>query len=76
MDCQHHGASGMSSCPIACCHESCHTLATAVIFVMPEPVAICLPSLVTTVPRSIAATEFAQSLEPLSPPPRTPAFSL
>ena len=71
MDCEHHGTSGMSNCPMACCQQSSHTLATPAIFVMPESVAICLPSLVTTAPSSFAATEFAQSLEPLSPPPRT-----
>jgi len=76
MGCTGHGASGMSNCPMACCQESSHTLAPAAIFVMPEPIAICLPSLVTTALTSFAATGFAQSLEPLSPPPRTPAFCL
>ena len=76
MSCEHHGASGMSSCPMSCCPEKGHTLAAPAIFVMPEATAICLPSPTTTAPNNFAAHEFAQFFEPLSPPPRMPLFSL
>jgi len=76
MDCEHHGASGMSSCPMACCPENSHPLAAPAIFVMPEAITICLPSPATTAPNNFAATEFAHFFEPLSPPPRMPLFSL
>ncbi len=75
-DCAHHGASGMSNCSMACCQESSHTLAAPAIFVMPEPTTIKQPSEATLAAGNFAATGFAQSFEPLSPPPRTPAFSL
>lgn len=76
MDCEHHGGSGMSDCSMACCHESGHILATPAIFVMPAPATVCQPSEARTAASSFAPTEFAQSFEPLSPPPRTLLFSL
>jgi len=76
MDCEHRGESGVSDCSMACCQESSQILAPPAIFVMPEPATIGLPSLATTAPSNFAATEFAQSFEPLSPPPRTPLLSL
>src|SRR5271157_2606442 len=76
MDCEHHGASGMSSCPMACCQESSHVLATPAVFVMPEPTTIGQPSEATPAAGNFAATGFARSFEPLSPPPRTALLSL
>ena len=76
MDCGHHGESGVANCSMACCHESSQILATPTIFVMPAPATMGQPSEARTAASSFAPTEFVQSSEPLSPPPRTPLFSL
>jgi hypothetical protein len=76
MDCEHHGGSSMSSCSVACCQESSHTLAAPAIFMMPEPITIGQPSEVTTAAGNFAATESVQSFAPPSPPPRTPLLFL
>ncbi len=75
MDCENRGGSGMTNCSMACCHERSQILVTPAIFVMPEPATICLPPLATIALSNFAATEFVQSFEPLSPPPRTSLFS-
>ena len=76
MDCEHRGGSGMSGCSMSCCQERSQILATPAIFVMPAPATIAQPSEARAAASNLAATESMQSSEPLSPPPRTPLFSL
>ncbi len=76
MHCEHHGGTGMTNCAMACCHESNPSLTTAVIFVLPDPASISQPARAMAAPANFAPTEFLQSFEPLSPPPRIALFSL
>lgn len=81
MECEHDGGASQShrgamKCSISCCHESSNSLTAAVIYILPLPVAITLPSDTTSAPAELRATEFVQSIEPLSPPPRTLLLSV
>jgi len=76
IECEHHGGIGLTNCSVSCSHESSPLLTTAVIFVLPEPVAISIPASVMAGPASVSSAEFAQSFEPPSPPPRIALFSL
>jgi hypothetical protein len=76
MDCEHHGGSAIANCSMSCSHESAPFLTTAVIFVLPDPVAISRPDTSTGGPATLSRTESIQSFEPLSPPPRIALFSL
>lgn len=76
MDCEHHGGSALANCSMSCCHESNPSLATAVIFLLPEAAIISRPTQAIAAPANFAPTEFVQSFEPLSPPPRVAFFSL
>ena len=74
-ECEHHGGStpnkqGPMKCSMSCCHENSNTLATAVIFVLPIGASISVPLGVTSALPELPATEFMDSIEPLSPPPR------
>jgi hypothetical protein len=76
MDCDHSGPSGIADCSMSCCHEATPSFATAVIFVMPEPALLHVSLANIGVTPKLTATEFLQSFEPLSPPPRTSIFSI
>ena len=76
MQCGHHGATGMASCSMGCCNESSQNLTAPAIFVIPEPARIDQPLEVMRAAGNFAPTEFMQSFEPLSPPPRTFLLSL
>ena len=75
MDCEHHGGSAIANCSMSCSHES-PFLTTAVIFMLPAPVAILQPARAMAAPSNFSPAEFGQSFEPLSPPPRFVLFSL
>jgi hypothetical protein len=76
MDCEHYGGSAIANCSMSCSHESGPFLTTAVIFVLPDPVDIFRPDSSTGGPATLSQTEFVQSFEPPSPPPRIALFSL
>lgn len=76
IDCEHHSGSGVANCSMSCCHQSSPSLTTAAIFVLPDPVGISQPASVMAGSSNFAPTEFSQSFEPLSPPPRIALFSL
>ncbi len=76
MQCGHHGGGSMADCSMTCCHQSSPDLKAPAIFVMPNPARIDQPLEVMSAAGNFAPTEFLQSFEPLSPPPRTPLFSL
>jgi len=73
MDCDHSGGQthdGMTNCSLSCCKESNPVMAAAAIFVLPEPAALSQPGASLNTRASSRDTEFAQSFEPPSPPPR------
>lgn len=70
MDCEHHSASGMSSCPMACGPENSHTLATPTIFVMPEPALVFQTEEAHAASQRVQAEIVPYLVEPPSPPPR------
>jgi len=76
MHCDHSGPSGIADCSMSCCHEHTSSFATAVIFVMPEPALLHVSLASIGVTPKLTETEFLQSFEPLSPPPRTTFFSI
>jgi hypothetical protein len=76
IECEHHGGIGLTNCSMSCSHESSPFLTTAVIFLLPDPVAISQPARAMAAPSNFSPAEFGQSFEPLSPPPRFVLFSL
>lgn len=74
VNCEHHGGSGLSDCPMDCCRESSPTLAPSAVFVIPEPAKIDQPCEATIAAETFAATEFVQSFAPPTPPPRLSLF--
>jgi hypothetical protein len=56
---------------MACYHDEDHALTGAVIFVLPEPMAISIPTKVTVTELETQALAIAQLFEPPSPPPRS-----
>jgi hypothetical protein len=80
MECEHPSGSpkhgGMMNCSLSCCHENNVSVTNAIIFVLPEPAILSQPAQSMAAPHVLAPVEFAQSLEPLSPPPRGSFFSL
>jgi len=76
MNCEHHGAGGISSCSISCCHESNSSFAVATIFVLPVPTTISQPAQGMAAFSYFARSESLLKFEPLSPPPRSSLFSL
>jgi hypothetical protein len=76
MDCEHHSGNAIANCSMSCSHDSGPFLTTAVIFVLPAPVAISQPAPAMAAPLNFSPAEFGQSFEPLSPPPRIALFSL
>jgi len=75
MNCDH-GGNGMANCSLSCSHESTQAFAAAIVFVVPEPATFHAPLANIGGTSHLAATEFRQSFEPLSPPPRTSIFSI
>jgi hypothetical protein len=76
MNCEQHGLAEISSCSISCCQESNPSFAAAIIFVLPESAPLSQPALTKAARAYLAPTESVLSFEPLSPPPRSPLFSL
>lgn len=75
MECEHQGGTsqnhtGTMKCSMSCCHESGDSLMAAVTFILPAPSTIALPATATAAPAELSRSEFAPSIEPLSPPPR------
>jgi hypothetical protein len=69
MDCGH-GMPGMIVCAMSCCHDSERSLATAIAFVLPQPVDVAAPAAIQFAIESAKPLDFPRSIEPLSPPPR------
>lgn len=76
MNCEHHGDKGIIDCSLSCGHETSPSVTASVIFVLPNPAAICEPAPALAAPTSLAPTAFVPSDDPLAPPPRTSHFSL
>lgn len=76
INCDHHHGNGIPDCSMSCAKETNPPLAAGVIFVLPEPEILSQPSPVLSAATEFVATEFVQSIEPLSPPPRASLFSL
>ena len=80
MECEHPSGSpkhgGTMNCSMSCCHENNVSLASAIIFVLPEPAILSQPAQSVAAPLARAPVEFVPSLKPLSPPPRGSLFSL
>jgi hypothetical protein len=80
IECEHHAGSpkhsGTTSCSLSCCHENNVSLANSAIFVLPQPAILSHLAQSTAASLSVAPSEFVQSSEPLSPPPRISLFSL
>jgi hypothetical protein len=75
-NCQHHSGSSLTQCTMSCCQESTPSLTAAVIFVLPEPTILSVPARAMATTVNFVPSEFVQSFQPLSPPPRTALFSL
>jgi len=76
MNCERHDESGLTPCSMTCCQESTHSFTAALIFVLPEATIISEPARALATPVRFVPSEFLQSFEPLSPPPRLSLFSL
>ncbi len=76
MNCEHHGGSALPDCSMSCSHEASPPFATAVIFVLPEPSVLSQPDQGIAMPPKLVTTEFVQSFEPPSPPPRASVYSV
>ncbi|MGB7848140.1 MAG: hypothetical protein WBL63_21195 [Candidatus Acidiferrum sp.] len=76
MDCDYHDGGVVSRCSMSCSHDGNPLLTTAVIFVLPTPTYLSQPSQAIAALIQFTPTEFVQSFEPLSPPPRLSLFPL
>jgi hypothetical protein len=74
MGCEHHGATrnkpDAMKCSLSCCHETSAAMAAAIVFVLPATTSLSAPLGASSASPELTATEFMQSIEPLSPPPR------
>jgi hypothetical protein len=71
MECNHGSQTGLMACRMSCCHDQDHPLTGAVIFVLPEPMTISVPTEVTTAELKAQAPAITHLFEPPSPPPRS-----
>jgi hypothetical protein len=76
MNCENHGGRGILQCSMACDRETSPPVTTAMIFLLPNPSAICEPALTLAEPDSSVPRAFVPSYDPLSPPPRMSDVSL
>jgi hypothetical protein len=74
--CEHHGRKAAMDCSMACCHPKDPAVTGAVVFVLPDAVAISAPLFIgpPTPDFSTSASSFV--FDPASPPPRTLLLSL
>ena len=75
MGCEHHGGATQNKpdamkCSMSCCHETSTAMAAAIIFVLPATTSLSAPLGAAWASPELTATEFMQSIQPLSPPPR------
>jgi hypothetical protein len=71
MECNHGSKTALMACRMSCCHDQDHPLTGAVIFVLPEPMTIPVPTEVTTAELKTQAPAITHLFEPPSPPPRS-----
>lgn len=75
MGCEHHGGVTQNKpdamkCSMSCCHETSAAMAAAIVFVLPATTSLSAPLGARSASPELTATEFMQSIQPLSPPPR------
>src|SRR5215469_1056196 len=75
MACEHHGGATQNKpdamkCSMSCCHETSAAMAAAIVFVLPSTTSLSAPLGAAGSSPELTATEFMQSIQPLSPPPR------
>lgn len=75
MDCGHE-MTALMSCSMSCCQTTDRPVVASIFFVLPHPSVALAPSLISPASKIAQAIPFANSFEPLSPPPRFTAAVL
>jgi len=73
--CEHHGKAAMD-CTMACCHPSDTAVTGAIVFVLPNPMALSAPLFLGPPSRPLAVSANSFVFDPAFPPPRTLLLSL
>jgi hypothetical protein len=74
--CDHHARTAAMDCTVACCHPKDPVVTGAVVFVLPDAVAISVPFFTGPPTPILSYSESSFVLDPASPPPRPLLLSL
>jgi len=74
--CDHHARTAAMDCTVACCHPKDPAVTGAIVFVLPSPVALSAPLLISPQAPIPFSPESSFVFDPTSPPPRTLLLSL